>query len=73
MHIYPAGTGAPVVTILRPACTPKGTEVRTVVKHVTRRLRQHWLGSTRIVWRHAEGVRGTTRQSLWTWPEAMSG
>src|SRR6266496_3241370 len=28
MHI-----GTPVVTILRPARTPKGTEVRTVIKH----------------------------------------
>jgi hypothetical protein len=37
------------VAILRPARTPKGTEVRTVVKHVTKRLRQHW-PNTRIVW-----------------------
>src|ERR1700732_3212520 len=28
----------------------KGTEVRTVIKHVTKRLRQHW-PNTRIVWR----------------------
>jgi hypothetical protein len=32
MHIYHAGSGAPVVAILRPARTPKGTEVRTVIK-----------------------------------------
>jgi hypothetical protein len=50
MHIYHAGSGTPVATILRPARTPKGTEVRTVVKHVTKRLRQHW-PSTRIIWR----------------------
>jgi hypothetical protein len=50
MHIYHVASGTPVATILRPARTPKGTEVRTVVKHVTRRLRQHW-PSTRIVWR----------------------
>ena len=36
--------------ILRPARTPKGTEVRTVIKHVTKRLRQHW-PHTRMVWR----------------------
>jgi hypothetical protein len=30
-------SGTPVVTILRPARTPKGTEVRTVIKHVTKR------------------------------------
>jgi Transposase DDE domain group 1 len=42
MHIYHAGSGAPVVAILRPARTPKGTEVRTVIKHVTKHLRRHW-------------------------------
>jgi Transposase DDE domain group 1 len=50
MHIYHAASGAPVVTILRPARTPKGTEVRTVIKHVTKRLRKHW-PKTRIIWR----------------------
>ena len=38
------------MTILRPARTPKGTEVRTVIKHVTKRMRRHW-PNTRIVWR----------------------
>src|ERR1700722_3164608 len=50
MHIYHVASGTPVATILRPARTPKGTEVRTVIKHVTKRLRQHW-PNTRIVWR----------------------
>ena len=50
MHIYHVASGTPVATILRPARTPKGTEVRTVIKHVTKRLRQHWR-NTRIVWR----------------------
>jgi hypothetical protein len=50
MHIYHLGSGTPIVTILRPARTPKGTEVRTVIKHVTKRLRRHW-PKTRIVWR----------------------
>jgi hypothetical protein len=50
MHIYHVASGTPVATILRPARTPKGTEVRTVIKHVTKRLKQHW-PSTRIVWR----------------------
>jgi Transposase DDE domain group 1 len=36
MHIYHVTSGTPVATILRPARTPKGTEVRTVIKHVTR-------------------------------------
>jgi hypothetical protein len=42
MHIYHAASGAPVVAILRAARTPKGTEVRTVIKHVTTRMRRHW-------------------------------
>jgi hypothetical protein len=50
MHIYHVTSGTPVATILRPARTPRGTEVRTVIKHVTKRLRQHW-PHTRIVWR----------------------
>jgi hypothetical protein len=50
MHIYHVVSGTPVATILRPARTPKGTEVRTVIKHVTKRLRQRW-PRTRIVWR----------------------
>jgi hypothetical protein len=37
------------VTILRGRHPPKGTEVRTVIKHVTKRMR-HW-PKTRIVWR----------------------
>src|ERR1700732_3434763 len=41
MHIYHVASGTPVAAILRPARTPKGTEVRTVIKHVTKRLRQH--------------------------------
>ena len=38
------------MTILRPPRTPEGTDVRTVVKHVTKGLRRHWPNS-RIVWR----------------------
>lgn len=50
MHIYHAGTGLPVATILRPAKTPGGGEVRTVVKHVTRRIMATWKTAD-IVWR----------------------
>jgi hypothetical protein len=35
------------VVILRTGKTPAGAEVRTIIKHVTRRIRQHW-PSTRI-------------------------
>jgi Transposase DDE domain group 1 len=50
MHIYHVASGTPVAAILRAARTPKGTEVCTVVKHVTKRLHQYW-PHTRIVWR----------------------
>src|SRR5882757_7190137 len=50
MHIYHVASSTPLVMILRPARTPKGTEVRTVIKHVTKRMRRHW-PKTRIVWR----------------------
>ena len=50
MHIYHVASGTPVVAILRPARTPKGSEVRTVIRHVTKRLRRHW-PKARIVWR----------------------
>jgi hypothetical protein len=50
MHIYHVASGTPIATILRPARTPNGREVRTVIKHVTKHLRQHW-PNTRIVWR----------------------
>jgi hypothetical protein len=50
MHIYHVASCTPVAAILRPARTPKGTEVCTVIKHVTQRLRKHW-PNTRIVWR----------------------
>jgi hypothetical protein len=50
MHIYHVASCTPVAAILRPARTPKGTEVCTVIKHVTQHLRKHW-PNTRIVWR----------------------
>ena len=50
MHVYHAGTGLPVATILRPAKTPGGVEVRTVIKHLTTRILKTWKRGT-IVWR----------------------
>ena len=48
MHVYDAGSGLPVATILRPAKTPGGKEVRTVIKHLTKRILKTWKRS-RIV------------------------
>ena len=55
MHVYHAGTGLPVATILRPAKTPAGREVRTVIKHLTTRIQTGWAKKigrkANIVWR----------------------
>jgi len=66
MHINHVRSGTTICPILRPARTPKGTEVATVVKHVTRRLRRHWLASTRIIWR---GDSHYGRDPVMTWCE----
>lgn len=50
MHVYHAGSGLPVATILRPAKTPGGREVRTVIKHLTKRILRSWKKAN-IVWR----------------------
>ena len=50
MHVYHAGSGLPVAAILRPAKTPNGREVRTVIKHLTKRILKTWTKAN-IVWR----------------------
>jgi Transposase DDE domain group 1 len=50
IHIYEAGSGKPVAVILREGKTPGGSEVRAVIRHVTRQIRRHW-PKTRICWR----------------------
>jgi hypothetical protein len=42
IHIYDAASGKPVAMILREGKTPSGQEVRTVLKHVIKRIRRHW-------------------------------
>ena len=42
IHIYDAASGKPVAMILRGGKTPSGAEVRTVLKHVIKRIRRHW-------------------------------
>ncbi|MGH8726088.1 MAG: IS1380 family transposase [Burkholderiales bacterium] len=42
IHIYEATSGKLVAAILRPGKTPSGKEVRTILKHVIRRIRKHW-------------------------------
>lgn len=50
IHVYHVESGRPVVAILREGKTPAGEEVKTVIKHLTRRIRRHW-PETRINWR----------------------
>ena len=42
IHIYEGTSGKPVAVILREGKTPAGVEVRTILKHVIRRIRGHW-------------------------------
>ncbi len=65
MHVYHAGSGLPVAAILRPAKTPAGAEVRTVIKHLTKRIRdvEPWRNA-RIVWR-GDGHYGRVEAMDW--------
>ena len=65
IHIYEAGSGKPVAVILRPGKTPDGREVRTIIKHVTRRIRRTW-PDVRILWR---GDSHYARQEAMDWCE----
>ena len=47
VHVYHVESGKPVAVLLRPGKTPSGAEVRTLLKHLVRRIRRHW----RIVFR----------------------
>jgi hypothetical protein len=66
MHVYHVESSKPVVTILRGAATPKGQEVRTVIKHLTKRIRRHW-PATRISFR---GDSHYGRAEAMDWAEA---
>jgi len=42
IHIYEGTSGKPVAVILRQGKPPSGAEVRTVLKHVIKRIRRRW-------------------------------
>ena len=50
VHVYHAESGKPVAVLLRPGKTPSGPEVRTLIKHLVRRIRRHW-PHTRLTFR----------------------
>ena len=68
IHIYEALSGKPVAAILRPGKTPSGNEVRTVLKHVIRRIRANWPRVEILV--RGDGHYG--RPEVMTWCEANS-
>lgn len=50
IHVYHVDSGKPVVVILREGKTPDGAEIRTILKHLVRRMRRHW-PQTKITFR----------------------
>ena len=42
IHVYEGTSGKLVATILRAGKTPSGAEVRTILKHVIKRIRRRW-------------------------------
>ena len=50
VHVYHVESGKPVAVLLRPGKTPSGVEVRTLLKHLVRRIRRHW-PRTRLTFR----------------------
>ena len=63
VHIYHVESGKPVAVLLRPGKTPSGPEVRTLLKHLVRRIRRHW-PRTRIVFR-GDSHYGRTQAMAW--------
>jgi hypothetical protein len=70
IHVYHVESGKPVVAILREGKTPKGKEVRTVIKHLTKRIRRH-CPKTRITWR-GDSHYGRTEAMKWCEDNAAS-
>jgi hypothetical protein len=50
IHIFEAGSGKPVVALLRPGKRPSGAEAAKILAHVTKRIRSNW-PRVRILWR----------------------
>src|SRR5438445_779759 len=66
IHIYEGTSGKLVTTILRAGKTPGGEEVRTVLKHVIKRIRQRWPLVSIVV----RGDSHYGRNEAMTWCEA---
>ena len=66
IHIYEGTSGKLVTTILRAGKTPGGEEVRTILKHVIKRIRQRWPRVSILV----RGDSHYGRDEAMTWCEA---
>jgi len=66
IHVYDTATSRPVALLLRPGKTPTGDEIRSHLRRLVRRIRQHW-PETRLT------IRGDShygRPEVMTWCEA---
>ena len=63
VHVYHVESGKPVAVLLRPGKTPSGVEVRTLLKHLVRRIRRHW-PRTRLTFR-GDSHYGRTQAMAW--------
>ena len=63
VHVYHVESGKPVAVLLRPGKTPSGVEVRTLLKHLVRRIRRHW-PRTRLTFR-GDSHYGRTEAMAW--------
>ena len=63
VHVYHVESGKPVAVLLRPGKTPSGVEFRTLLKHLTRRIRRHW-PRTRLTFR-GDSHYGRTEAMAW--------
>ena len=63
VHVYQVESSKPVAVLLRPGKTPSGVEVRTLLKHLVRRIRRHW-PRTRLTFR-GDSHYGRTETMAW--------
>jgi hypothetical protein len=66
IHVYDTATSRPVAVLLRPGKTPAGTEIRSHLRRMVRRIRRHW-PTTRLTIR-GDGHYG--RPEVMAWCEA---
>jgi Transposase DDE domain group 1 len=42
IHVFEAGSGKPILSLLRPGKRPSGSETARILRHVIGRIRKHW-------------------------------